>query len=57
MKAAGLVIVLPLLSVVVLSLFAMGGTGRWTALAVLACTVVGLAISWVRKRNPGTENK
>ena len=57
MKAAGLVIVLPLLSVVVLSLFAMGGAGRWTALAVLACTVVGLAISWARKRNPGTENK
>ena len=57
MKAAGLVIVLPLLSVVVLSLFAMGGAGRWTAVAVLAGSVIALVISWARKRNPGTENK
>jgi len=57
MKAAALVIVLPLLSVLILSLYGMGGTARWAALALLAGSMLVVLVSFMRKRNPGIGRK
>ena len=57
MKAAALVIVLPLLSVLILSLYGMGGTARWAALALLGGSMLVVLVSFMRKRNPGTDHK
>ena len=57
MKAAALVIVLPLLSVLILSLYGMGGTARWAALALLGGSMLVVLVSFMRKRNPGIGRK
>ena len=42
MKAAGIVILLPLISVVIVSLYVHGGTSRIAALVLLVCSEIGV---------------
>jgi hypothetical protein len=50
MKSASTVILLPLLSVLIVSLYVAGGTSRTAALVLLAASGVGGLVSFVRKR-------
>ena len=49
MKAAGIVILLPLLSVLIVSLYVRGGTSRTAALLLLAISAIGLVMGFVKK--------
>ncbi len=49
MKAAGVVILLPLMSVLFVSLYVAGGASRTTALALLAVSVVALLTGLVKR--------
>jgi Na+/proline symporter len=53
MKAAGVVILFPLLSVLIVSLYVAGGAARTAALGLLAGSVLGIAVSLIRKRSAG----
>lgn len=58
MKAAGIVILLPLISVVIVSLYVRGGASRIAALVLLVVTLVGLikGLVWKRtRRQNGTK--
>jgi hypothetical protein len=50
MKAAGIVILFPLMSVLIVSLYVHGGASRIAALALLAVCVVGVLTNLVWKR-------
>jgi positive regulator of sigma E activity len=52
MKSASIVILLPLMSVLVVSLYAAGGVSRTAALVLLAASVIGGLASFVLKRSP-----
>jgi hypothetical protein len=52
MKSAGIVILLPLLSVLILSLYVAGGVPRTAALVLLAATVAGGLAGLILKRSP-----
>jgi hypothetical protein len=56
MKAAGIVILLPLMSVLIVSLFVAGGAARTAALFLLAASVVGVLVGLTWKRKPGSES-
>jgi hypothetical protein len=46
MKSAGIVILLPLMSVLIVSLYVAGGTARVAALVLLVAGVVGAAVAF-----------
>jgi hypothetical protein len=50
MKSASIVIVLPLMSVLIVSLYVAGGASRTAALGLLAASVVGGLVGFGRKR-------
>lgn len=50
MKAAGIVILFPLISVLIVSLYVQGGASRIAALVLLVATVFGLLAGVVWKR-------
>jgi len=50
MKAVGLILLFPLLSVIVLGLYAAGGASRVAAVVLLALSVVGLAGLLLKRR-------
>jgi hypothetical protein len=50
MKSAGIVILLPLLSVLIVSLYVAGGASRTAALVLLAASVIGLPATYLWKR-------
>ena len=50
MKTAGIVILFPLMSVIIMSLYVHGGASRIMALVLLASSVVGVLASLVPKR-------
>ena len=52
MKAAGIVILFPLISVVIVSLYVQGGASRIVALLLLAIGLLGIVAATVRKRTP-----
>jgi hypothetical protein len=52
MKSAGVVILLPLMSVLIVSLYVQGGAARTAALVLLAASLVGGVVTLTRKRNP-----
>jgi hypothetical protein len=54
MKALGVIVVLPFLSVLILSLYGMGGVAKIAALVLLAVSVTGAiaALLWKRSPNP-----
>ena len=52
MKAAAIVIMFPLISVIVVSLYVHGGASRVVALVLLATGLVGLLASLIWKRIP-----
>jgi len=49
MKAAGIVILLPLLSVLIVSLYVAGGSSRTAALVLLAVSAIGLLTGLVKR--------
>jgi hypothetical protein len=51
MKAAGIVILFPLISVIIVSLYVHGGAARIAALVLLIATVVGVLAGLIRKRS------
>jgi hypothetical protein len=55
MKTVGVIIAFPPLSVMILSLYAAGGTSRYAAIALLIGSVLTVAIMLVRKHNPSTD--
>ena len=56
MKAAGTVILFPLMSVIAVGLYVHGGVSRLAALALFAASVIGvlLGLVWRRTRRPGS---
>jgi hypothetical protein len=56
MKAAGIVILLPLMSVLIVSLYVAGGESRTAALVLLGASVVGVLVGLRWKRKPGSES-
>jgi hypothetical protein len=56
MKSASIVILLPLLSVLIVSLYVAGGASRTAALVLLAASLVGGVVSLIRKRNPRSDS-
>jgi hypothetical protein len=50
MKSASIVILLPLMSVLIVSLYVSGGTSRNVTLALLSACVVGLVAAFALKR-------
>jgi len=53
MKAIAIIVLLPLVSVVVVSLYAMGGAARWVGVGLLAISLVAAVSFAVRaKRQP-----
>jgi len=52
MKAAAIVILLPLMSVIVVSLYVHGGAARIAALVIFAVGLLGVLAATVRKRTP-----
>lgn len=58
MKAAGIVILFPLISVVIVSLYVHGGEFRVAAIVLLAVSIVGMltGLVWkIARRQKGTE--
>jgi sugar (pentulose or hexulose) kinase len=51
MKAAGIVILFPLISVIIVSLYVHGGASRTAALVLLIATVFGVLAGLIRKRS------
>ena len=51
MKSAGIVILLPLMSVLIVSLYVHGGAARAAALILLGAGVVGAVAVFLRRRN------
>jgi hypothetical protein len=51
MKAAGIVIVLPLMSVLIVSLYVQGGASRAAALILLGASVVGAIAGFLSRRS------
>jgi hypothetical protein len=51
MKAARIVILFPLISVIIVSLYVHGGTSRIAALVLLVATVLGVLAGVIRKRS------
>ena len=51
MKAAGIVILFPLISVIIVSLYVHGGAARIAGLALLVATVLGALAGVIRKRS------
>ena len=49
MKAAGIVILLPLLSVLIVSLYMRAGSARTAALLLLAISAIALVMGFVKK--------
>jgi len=49
MKAAGIVILLPLMSVLIVSLYVRGGTSRGAALLLLATSAIALVMGFLKK--------
>jgi hypothetical protein len=56
MKAAGIVILLPLLSVVILSLYMAGGAARVAAVALLTVGGLGALVLHALKRKAATHH-
>jgi hypothetical protein len=56
MKSAGIVILLPLMSVLIVSLYVQGGAARTAALVLLAASLVGGVVTLTRKRNPRSDS-
>jgi hypothetical protein len=53
MKAIAIIVLLPLVSVVVVSLYAMGGAPRWAGVGLLLVSVIAVAAFAVNaKRQP-----
>jgi hypothetical protein len=52
MKSMGVIVLFPLLSVIILSLYGAGGASRVVAVVLLAVSVVGIA-GLLLKRRPG----
>jgi hypothetical protein len=50
MRSMGVIVLFPLLSVIILSLYARGGASRVAALVLLAATVVGIAGLLLKRR-------
>jgi hypothetical protein len=50
MRSMGVIVLFPLLSVIILSLYAMGGATRVAAIVLLVSTVVGIAGFLLRRR-------
>jgi hypothetical protein len=55
MKSASLVILLPFLSVLILSLYTAGGVSRKAALILLGVSVIGLLAGFILKRSPNLD--
>ena len=55
MKAAGIVILFPLMSVLIVSLYVRGGASRTAALVLFALTVIG-ALAGVLLKRQSTRN-
>jgi len=51
MKAAGIVILFPLISVIIVSLYVHGGTSRIAALVLLVATILAVLAGLIRKRS------
>ena len=51
MKAAGIVILLPLMSVLIVSLYVRGGTSRTAALLLLAISAIAFLMGLVKKNS------
>jgi positive regulator of sigma E activity len=51
MKSAGIVILLPLVSVLIVSLYVAGGASRAAALILLGASVVGAVAGFLWRRN------
>jgi hypothetical protein len=51
MKAAGIVILFPLISVIIVSLYVQGGASRIAAMVLLIATVLGALAGLIRKRS------
>ena len=56
MKAAGIVILLPLMSVLIVSLYVAGGASRAAALVLLAVSTIALVTSLVKRRGSRAEH-
>jgi hypothetical protein len=56
MKSASIVILLPLMSVLIVSLYLAGGAWRTVALVLLTASVIGGLASLVLKRSPGPDH-
>ena len=52
MKSASIVILLPLMSVLIVSLYVAGGAARTAALVLLAASVIGVLARLIRRQNP-----
>jgi hypothetical protein len=52
MKAVAIVILFPLISVIVVSLYVHGGASRIVTLVLLTASFIGAVISFICKRNP-----
>jgi hypothetical protein len=50
MKAVGIVILFPLVSVITVTLYVHGGTARNAALLLLASSIAAAFLSWIVKR-------
>jgi len=55
MKSAGIVILLPLISVLIVSLYVAGGVVRAAALVLLVASVVGSLAAFALKRTGGSD--
>lgn len=56
MKSAGIVILLPLMSVLIVSLYVQGGAARAAALVLLSASVIGVLVGLIRKRHPRSDS-
>jgi hypothetical protein len=55
MKAVAIVILFPLMSVLIVSLFVRGGASRTASVVLLALSLIGvLAGIWLNRRSTGT---
>lgn len=55
MKAAGIVILLPLMSVLIVSLYVAGGTSRVAAVVLLGVSAIGVVVGLLQKRSSQSE--
>ena len=56
MKSMGVIVLFPLLSVIILSLYAMGAASRLAALVLLALSVLGALAGVILKRHSNVDS-